>query len=60
MYLAFFGVLFFQIALGYNLAFTASLSLAGLWIAAGVDEVFKVSMFFRRFRKRVRTLLASA
>jgi putative MATE family efflux protein len=56
MYLAFFGVLAFQIILGYNLAFTVGLSLAGLWIAAGVDEVFKVAMFFRRFRKKLRKL----
>lgn len=60
MYLAFFGVIFFQVILGYNLAFTAGLSLAGLWIAAGVDEIFKVSMFFRRFRVRVRKLIAQS
>jgi len=60
MYLAFFGVIFFQVILGYNLAFTAGLSLAGLWIAAGVDEVFKFSMFFRRFRQRIRRLIARA
>ena len=58
MYLAFFGVIFFQVLLGYNLAFTAGLSLAGLWIAAGVDELFKVSMFMRRFSKRIRKLTA--
>lgn len=60
MYLAFFGVIFFQVILGYNLAFTAGLSLAGLWIAAGVDEVFKGTMFIRRFRKRIKRLTARA
>jgi putative MATE family efflux protein len=58
MYLAFFGVIFFQVILGYNLAFTAGLSLAGLWVAAGVDELFKMSMFHKRFRKRIRKLTA--
>ena len=57
MFMTFIGVLAFQVILGYNLAFTAALSLAGLWIAAGVDELFKVSMFFMRFRKRIRHLL---
>ncbi|MDD3643535.1 MAG: MATE family efflux transporter [Candidatus Krumholzibacteria bacterium] len=60
MYLAFIGVLAFQIALGYNLAFTFGLSLAGVWIAAGVDEAFKFSLAMRRFRRRVRTLIARA
>ena len=60
MYLAFFGVLVFQVILGYNLAFTAGLSLAGLWLAAGVDEVFKFSMFIKRFRKRIRKLAVHA
>ncbi len=60
MYLAFFGVIIFQVILGYNLAFTAGLSLAGLWIAAGVDEVFKGTMFIRRFRKRIKRLTAHA
>jgi len=60
MYLAFFGVIIFQVLLGYNLAFTASLSLAGLWIAAGVDEVFKVTMFIRRFRRKIKRLMVQA
>jgi Na+-driven multidrug efflux pump len=58
MFMTFIGVIAFQVILGYNLAFTASLSLAGLWIAAGVDELFKVTMFFRRFRKRTKSLMA--
>jgi len=58
MFMTFIGVIAFQVILGYNLAFTAALSLAGLWIAAGVDELFKVTMFFRRFRKRTRSLMA--
>jgi Na+-driven multidrug efflux pump len=60
MYLAFIGVLAFQIALGYNLAFTFGLSLTGIWIAAGVDETFKFSLAYRRFRMRVRGLIARA
>lgn len=56
MYLAFIGVMAFQVVLGYNLAFTLGLSLAGLWIAAGVDEVFKFFMAIRRFRKRIRPM----
>ncbi len=56
MYLTFIGVLLFEVVLGYNLAFTAALSLAGLWMAAGVDEVFKGTMFMRRFRKRMGKL----
>ena len=60
MYLAFFGVLVFQILLGYNLAFTAGLSLAGLWIAAGVDETVKFAAALRRLRRRIAILLARA
>ena len=60
MYLAFFGVIVFQVILGYNLAFIAGLSLAGLWIAAGIDEVFKFAMFIRRFRKRIKRLTVHA
>jgi len=60
MYLAFIGVLAFQITLGYNLAFTLGLSLMGVWIAAGVDEVFKFSLSIRRFRSRIRGLIAKA
>lgn len=59
MYLAFIGVLAFEVILGFNLAFTFSLSLAGLWIAAGADEVFKVSFAVRRFRGRIRSLISS-
>ena len=56
MYLAFAGVLFFEIVLGFNLAFTAGLSLMGVWIAAGLDEIFKVSLAFRRFQRRIGEL----
>lgn len=58
MYLAFVGVLLFQIVLGFNLAFTAGLALMGVWIAAGVDEVFKVSFAASRFRRRITELTA--
>ncbi len=56
MYLAVFGVLLFEVALGFNLAFTVGLSLAGLWIALGVDEVFKVTMSMKRFHRRITQL----
>jgi len=56
MYLAFVGVLFFEVILGYTLAFIFSLSLAGLWIAAFGDESFKVIMARRRFHKRITDL----
>lgn len=59
MYLAFAGVLLIEIILGFNLAFTFGLSLAGLWIAAGTDEVLKASFGARRFRKRIKALIAS-
>jgi putative MATE family efflux protein len=53
MYLAIFGVLAFEVVLGYNMAFTFGLSLMGLWLAQGIDEVFKVSLAARRFYGRV-------
>jgi putative MATE family efflux protein len=56
MYLAVIGVLLFEVALGFNLAFTLGLSLAGLWIALGVDEVFKVTMSMKRFHRRISQL----
>jgi len=56
MYLAIFGVLVFEIILGYNLAFTFGLSLMGLWLAQGVDEVFKVSLAIKRFYWRLHQL----
>ena len=56
MYLAIFGVLVFEIILGYNLAFTFGLSLMGLWLAQGVDEVFKVSLAVKRFYWRLHQL----
>ncbi len=60
MYLAFIGIFVFEVLLGFNLAFTFKLSLAGLWIAAGVDEIFKVSLMIRRFRMRIRDLTSFA
>jgi len=56
MYLAFIGVLFFEVILGYTLAFVFSLSLMGLWLAAFADETFKVFMAKRRFHKRIADL----
>ncbi|UCF04271.1 MAG: MATE family efflux transporter [bacterium] len=56
MYLAIFGVIAFEVILGYNMAFTFGLSLVGLWIAQGIDEVFKVSFAARRFYSRVALL----
>jgi Na+-driven multidrug efflux pump len=56
MYLAIIGVLLFEVALGFNLAFPLGLSLAGLWIALGVDEVFKVTMSMKRFHRRIAQL----
>jgi putative MATE family efflux protein len=58
MYLAVVGVLLFEVALGFNLAFTVGLSLTGLWIALGVDEVFKVTMSMKRFHRRITQLTA--
>ena len=56
MYLAIFGVIVFEVIVGYNLAFTFGLSLMGLWIAHGVDEVFKLLLAVRRFRRRLAEL----
>jgi putative MATE family efflux protein len=56
MYLAFVGVFFFEVMLGYTLAFVFSLSLVGLWLAAFGDETFKVLMARRRFHKRIADL----
>lgn len=58
MYLAFAGVIGIEVILGFNLAFTFGLSLAGLWYAAGVDELLKTSLALRRFRRRIRLLTA--
>ncbi len=56
MYLALIGILAFEVILGFNLAFTFGLSLIGLWLAQGVDEVFKVSLAIRRFHGRIKEL----
>lgn len=56
MYLAFIGILCFEVILGFSLAFTFGLSLAGLWIATGVDEIFKFSLSFKKFRRRIKNL----
>ena len=56
MYLAIFGVLIFEVMLGYTLAFTVGLSIIGLWAAQGFDEIFKMSFAIRRFRWRLRKL----
>jgi Na+-driven multidrug efflux pump len=53
MYLAIVGVFVFEVALGFGLAFPLGMSLAGLWIALGVDEVFKVTMSLKRFNRRI-------
>jgi putative MATE family efflux protein len=56
MYLAIVGVLLFEVLIGYNLAFTLGLSVAGLWIAQGGDEIFKVILAAKRFGRRHRQL----
>ena len=56
MYLAIVGVLVFEILFGYTLAFTFGLSIMGLWLAQGFDELFKFSFAARRFRWRHRQL----
>lgn len=53
MYLAFIGVLAFEIVVGYTLAFIFSLSLFGIWLAALGDETFKVVLARRRFHSRI-------
>ena len=58
MYLAFVGVFVIEVFLGFNLAFVFGLSLAGLWIAAIIDEVLKVLLGARRFRRRIKALVA--
>ncbi|MBN2070423.1 MAG: MATE family efflux transporter [Candidatus Krumholzibacteriota bacterium] len=58
MYLAFGGVFLIEVLLGFNLAFVFGLSLAGLWIAAIIDEVLKVLLSARRFRVRIKSLIA--
>jgi putative MATE family efflux protein len=60
MYLAIFGVLVFEVILGFNLAFTAGLSILGIWIAAGIDEVFRVSLGAWRFHWKLRRLTTGA
>ncbi len=57
MYLTIMGVLFFEILVGFNLAFTLGLSLIGIWLAQGLDETFKLTMIFKRFRSRLRQLM---
>ncbi|MCK4235974.1 MAG: hypothetical protein KAX38_02570, partial [Candidatus Krumholzibacteria bacterium] len=56
MYLAIVGVLIFEVVVGLNLAFTLGLSLVGLWLAQGIDEVFKLTFAIRRFRRRILQL----
>ncbi len=58
MYLAFGGVFLIEVILGSNLAFTFGLGLAGLWIAAGIDETAKALLAIRRFRRRILFLIA--
>jgi len=60
MYLAIGGVVLIEMILGFNLAFTFGLGLAGLWIATGIDEAAKTTLAMRRFRKRIRFLIAEA
>jgi len=60
MYLAIGGVLLIELILGFNLAFTFGLGLAGLWIATGIDESAKTVLAMGRFRKRIRFLIADA
>lgn len=60
MYLAIGGVVLIEMILGFNLAFTFGLGLAGLWIATGIDEAAKTVLAMRRFRKRIRSLIAEA
>ncbi|MCU0640261.1 MAG: MATE family efflux transporter [Candidatus Krumholzibacteria bacterium] len=60
MYLAIGGVVLIEMILGFNLAFTFGLGLAGLWIATGIDESAKTLLAMRRFRKRIRFLIAEA
>jgi len=60
MYLAIAGVFLIELILGFNLAFTFGLGLAGLWIATGIDETAKTALAMRRFRKRIRFLIAEA
>lgn len=56
MYLAFVGIFFFEVVFGYTLAFTFSLSIAGLWIAAVCDETFKSVLTSRRFIKKINSI----
>ena len=56
MYLAIIGVFVFEIVFGYTLAFVFGLSIMGLWMAQGFDELFKFGLGARRFRWRHRQL----
>ncbi len=56
MYLAIAGVLMFEVVFGFVLAFPLGMALIGLWIALGIDEVFKVSMSVNRFNRRIMQL----
>ncbi len=57
MFLTIVGVIVFEIAVGFNLAFTLGLSLVGIWLAQGMDESFKLVMIFKKFRSRLRELV---
>ncbi len=57
MYLAFIGVFAIEIVLGFNLAFTFGFALYGLWVAAGIDELFKSLLAIRKFRSRIKALV---
>jgi putative MATE family efflux protein len=56
MYLAFIGIFFFEVVLGYTLAFVFSLSIMGLWIAAVCDESFKSLFSARRFIRKINSI----
>lgn len=58
MYLTLFGVTVFEIILGFNMAFVLGLSLMGLWLAQGIDEVFKFTFAARRFRREVCVVMS--
>ena len=59
MYLAFIGVFAIEVVLGFNLAFTFGFALYGLWAASGIDELAKSLLAIRKFRSRIKALVAT-
>ncbi len=51
MWLAMLSVMIFEVFGAYTLAFIFNFSLAGLWLVQGVDEAFRLTANYWRFRQ---------